>query len=108
LIAWVSARENRAWYAAGHARARYRASGGDEAALYSIADLEKAATTAGHAEALRFARKLTSAPHTIVDEDIARLKQYFNDFEVAEIIQLTCDANAFDRFTEALRLPLEM
>ena len=108
LIAWVSARENRAWYAAGHARTRYRASGGDEAALYSFADLEKAATTPGHAEALRFARKLTSAPHTIVDEDIARLKQHFNDFEVAEIIQLTCDANAFDRLTEALRLPLEI
>ena len=107
LIAWVSARENRAWYAAGHARARYRASGGDETVLYSFADLEHAATTPRHAEALRFARKLTSAPQTIVDEDVARLKQHFTDFEVAEIIQLTCDANAFDRFTEALRLPLE-
>jgi alkylhydroperoxidase family enzyme len=107
LIAWISARENRAWYAAGHARARYRASGGDETVLYSFADLESTASP-GNAEALRFARKLTSAPHTIVDEDIARLKQHFTDFEVAEIIQLTCDANSFDRFTEALRLPLEM
>jgi hypothetical protein len=41
------------------------------------------------------------------DVDITRLKETFNDFEVAEIIQLTCDANAFDRFTESLRLPLE-
>ncbi len=108
LIAWISARENRAWYAAGHARVRYRASGGDETVLYSFADLENAATTPGHAEALRFACKLTSAPQTIVDEDITRLKQHFTDFEVAEIIQLTCDANAFDRFTESLRLPLEI
>ena len=107
LIAWISARENRAWYAAGHARARCQASGGDETILYSFADLESAATP-GNAEAMRFARKLTSAPHTIVDEDIARLKQHFTDFEVAEIIQLTCDSNAFDRFTEALRLPLEI
>ena len=107
LIAWITARENRAWYAAGHARARYLASGGDETILYSLADLEQAATP-GHAEALRFARKLTSAPHTIVDADISRLQAFFNDFEVAEIIQLICDANAFDRFTEALRLPLEM
>lgn len=107
LIAWTTARENRAWYSIGHARTRYLASGGDEKVLYSFADIEKAATPA-NAEALRFARKLTSAPHTIVDVDIARLRERFSDFEVAEIIQLTCDANAFDRFTEALRLPLEM
>ena len=106
LIAWVSARENRAWYSLGHARARYLAAGGELSQLDSFANLEQIATP-GYAEALRFARKLTSAPHTIDDADITRLKETFNDFEVAEIIQLTCDANAFDRFTESLRLPLE-
>ena len=106
LIAWVTARENRAWYAAGHARTRHRALGLDEAALYSFAELEKVSAP-GNAEALRFARKLTVAPHTIVDADIVRLKETFSDFEVAEIIQLICDANAFDRFTESLHLPLE-
>lgn len=106
-IAWVSARENRAWYSAGHARARYVALGGEEALLDSFAALEQAAKP-GPAEALRFARKLTSAPHTIRDADIARLKEHFSDHEVAEMIQLTCEANAFDRFTEALQLPLEM
>lgn len=106
LIAWISARENRAWYSMGHARARYLASGGKEDLLYSFADLEKSAT-ASNAEVLRFARKLTSTPQTIDDADIARLKESFDDYEVAEIIQLICDANAFDRFTESLRLPLE-
>ncbi len=42
LIAWISARENRAWYAAGHARSRYLATGADEAVLYSFSDIEKA------------------------------------------------------------------
>lgn len=107
MIAWVSARENRAWYAAGHARTRFLALGGDEAALATFASLEKHASQPGHAEALRFARKLTTAPHTILDADVARLKEHFSDYEIAEIIQLTCDANAFDRYTEALRLPLE-
>ena len=106
LITWVTARENRAWYAAGHARARYLASGGDESLLYSLADIEKG-TTPAKAEALRFAQKLTSLPHQINDADVTRLKEFFTDFEVAEIIQLTGDSNAFDRFTEALRLPLE-
>jgi alkylhydroperoxidase family enzyme len=105
-LAWVTARENRAWYSAAHARARYLASEGDVAKLSSFADLEQAAT-AGDAEALRFARKLTSAPHTIVDADISRLREHFSDHEVAEIIQVICDANAFDRITEALQLPLE-
>lgn len=107
MIAWVSARENRAWYAAGHARTRFLGLGGNETALVSSAALEQAATQPGHAEALRFARKLTSAPHTIVDADVTRLREHFSEYETAEIIQLTCDANAFDRFTEALRLPLE-
>ena len=106
-IAYVSARENRSWYAAGHARTRYLALGGDEQALASFAAMEQAATTPGHAEALRFARKLTSAPHTIVDDDVERLKAHFSNHEIAEIIDLTCDANGFDRFTEVLRLPLE-
>lgn len=105
-IAWITARENRAWYSAGHAKARWVANGGDPAVLSSFAELEKAAS-AGDAEALRFARKLTSSPHTIEDEDLTRLQAHFSDHEVAEIIQLTCDANAFDRITEALKLRLE-
>ncbi len=107
LISYVSARENRAWYAVAHARARYLAIGGSEADLADFASLEQAASKPGHAEALRFARKLTSAPHTIEDADVARLRENFSDHEVAEIIDLTCDANAFDRFTEVLRLPVE-
>ncbi len=106
-IAWVTARENRAWYAAAHARARYVALGGTESDLSSFAALTEQAQLPGHTEALRFARKLTSRPHEINDEDVARLREHLDDHEVAEIIQLTADANAFDRYTEALRLTLE-
>lgn len=107
LIEWVSARENRAWYAAGHAQARYVALGRKASDLDSFAQLESLVSPA-QAEALRFVRQLTSAPHTVGDADIARLREQFNDNEVAEIIQLTSEANAFSRFTEALRLPLEI
>lgn len=31
-----------------------------------------------------FARKLTSAPHTIVDEDVAELRKLFSDNEVRD------------------------
>lgn len=106
LIAWVTARENRAWYAAEHARLRYAAGGRDTAPLASFATLE-AAVSPAWAEALRFARRLTSAPQTIGDADVARLREHFSDRETAEIIDTTADANAFDRFTESLLLPLE-
>lgn len=106
LIAWVTARENRAWYAAEHARLRYAASGRDTTALAPFESLQ-AAVAPGWAEALRFAVKLTSAPQTIADADVARLREHFSDAETAEIIDSTGDANAFDRLTESLRLPLE-
>lgn len=107
LIAWVTARENRAWYSASHALQRIRAAGIDESKIYTFSDLEASLTTPGHAEAIRFARKLTSSPHSIEDEDIERLKENFPNNEVAEIIHLIADANAFDRLTESLDLPLD-
>lgn len=106
-IAWVCSRENRAWYSAAHTRKRFLALGGNESALDSFDALVEDSSQPGHGEALRFARKLTSSPHTIEDADIVRLKEHFSDHEVAEIIQVVCDSNGFDRFTEALNLPLE-
>jgi alkylhydroperoxidase family enzyme len=108
LIAWVCAREDRAWYAAAHARARLNSMEIGDDLLFSIGDEQKeAAFSEVERQVFAFARKLTSAPHTIVDSDVATLRKSFSDHEVAEIIFLTCDANSFDRLTEALRLPLE-
>ncbi|MDB5346638.1 MAG: Carboxymuconolactone decarboxylase family protein [Schlesneria sp.] len=106
LIAWVTARENRAWYSAAHARTRLNALGVTDDTLYSIGTNEGSFTPVEQAT-FAFARKLTSAPHTIVDDDVAGLRKLFSDNEVAEIIFLVCDGNSFDRVTEMLRLPLE-
>jgi alkylhydroperoxidase family enzyme len=106
MIAWVTARENRAWYSAAHAKARLNALGVTDDVLYSIGVNDGSFSPAEQAT-FAFSRKLTSAPHTIVDEDVAGLRKLFTDNEVAEIIFLTCDGNSFDRFTEVLRLPLE-
>ena len=105
-IAWVVSRENRAWYALVHARTRLNALGVTDDVLFAIGANEDQ-FTATERTVFAFARKLTSAPHTIGDEDVAALRKLFTDHEVAEIIFLTCDANMFDRFTELLRLPRE-
>lgn len=106
LIAWVVARENRAWYSLAHATMKLNAMGITDDTLYLIGR-DEASFTPAEVATFGFARKLTSAPHTIVDNDVAELRKLFTDHEVAEIIFLVCDANSFDRFTEALRLPLE-
>ena len=89
-----------------HARTRLNALGVADDVLFAIGASEDAFTPSERAT-FAVARKLTSAPHTIVDEDVAGLRKLFSDNEVAEIIFLTCDTNLFDRFTEMLRLPLE-
>lgn len=106
LIGWVCAREDRAWYAAAHARARLNAMGVADDRLFAVGG-DEASFSPKEKAVFAFVHKLTSAPHTVVDADVAGLRKEFSDHEVAEIIFLTCDANSFDRFTEALRLPLE-
>lgn len=105
-IAWVAARQDRAWYAVGIARQRLRALGFDDQAIAQL-DGPNPGRTAEEQEALAFARKLTATPRLIADADIARLRKGFSDSAVAEIVLQVCNAAFFDRWTEVTRLPLE-
>jgi alkylhydroperoxidase family enzyme len=105
-LAWITARQNRAWYAAGHAQRRLLKLGADSQAAYEL-DGDLARFTLAEQAAFRFARKLTTSPRSIVDADIAALRKLYSDHEVAEIVHTVCASNMFDRYTEALQLPLE-
>ena len=61
----------------------------------------------GAAAAYHLAAKSTTDPHLITDADIANVREHFSDREAAEILQVICLANLFDRFTESLGLPVE-
>ena len=105
-LRWTVARENRslyalsvAWNAMHHAGVRW-----EELSRY---DEQSASLTPGDAVATEFARKLTVTPQAITDADIAGLRQQFADRKVAEIVYVVCQANAFTRWTETLRLPLD-
>ncbi len=107
-IAWVTARENRAWYATAHALSRLEAMGlPREHVLQVETNLASSGLKPGDVLALQFARKLTSHPQDMTDADIAGLREHFSDHEVAEIVYVTCFSNWFDRFTETLQIPLE-
>jgi alkylhydroperoxidase family enzyme len=105
-LALTSAIHNRAWYAAGHAVDRLERLGVSPNQIEAVLK-EKASDESGPNAARRLAAKLTAHPHLITDADIAEIRKYFSDAETAQIVNVICIANFFDRFTQALGLPLE-
>lgn len=102
-IACVCARHDRAWYALADAQRRLVALGQPPDAMFALDGPSDGLASGAH-EALAFAAKLTEAPHTIADADVARLREQFSDYETAEIVYVVCNSNWFDRFTETLGL----
>src|SRR5579883_1661138 len=84
-IAWIAARNDRAWYALGHARKRLMDLGLDEDAIYALDQPGDCFTPAERA-AFALARKLTVDPALVDDADIEGLRKHYSDHEVAEIV----------------------
>jgi alkylhydroperoxidase family enzyme len=105
-LAFICAINNRAWYAAAHAAKQLNELGASPADLASLIAGEARGPT-GHAAARKLAAKSTTDPHLISDADIASVRQHHSDAETAMILHVVCQANMFDRFTEALGLPVE-
>jgi alkylhydroperoxidase family enzyme len=105
-IAYIAARNDRAWYALGHARQRLKGLGLSDDAIDAI---DHPGDACPEPERLAFvlARKLTVDPALITDEDIAGLRKHYPDPEVAEIVYHVTQAAFFDRLTEAAGLRLE-
>ncbi len=100
---WVCARENRAWATAEMARRKLHLSGISDAHLQQI-DNRSTSLTAAEQAAFDLARKLTTAPQSIADRDIALLRNHYSDRQVAQIVYVVCTANMLDRFSEVLQL----
>lgn len=106
--AWVSARQNRAWYALDVATRRLLDLGWKDDDIFQLDDVSTCSKLSdAERKALQLVRKLTVAPQFITDEDIEQLRGPWTDHQVAELVFITCAANQFDRFTEALGLPLD-
>ena len=56
---------------------------------------------------LKFAEKLTRAPQSIADADIASLKQHFSEAEIVDLDLLIGLANLTNRFTDPLGAEFE-
>jgi AhpD family alkylhydroperoxidase len=105
-IAWICARQDRAWYALAHAQERLKALGQSEDAIFALDEPEKLPREADRA-ALAFAAKLTAIPQGMTDADAERLKKHYEPSQVAEIVYRVCQAAFFNRITEAAAIPVE-
>ncbi len=105
-IAWVAARQDRAWYALAVARKQLLAAGASEDEIWKL-DGDRKHLTEGEQAALALAEALTAAPWKVTDEMVERCRKSFKDAEVAEIVYRACNAAFFDRVTETARLPLD-
>jgi alkylhydroperoxidase family enzyme len=105
-IAWAAAREDRAWYALGHARERLHELGMTDDAIAAL-DAPGDSLPLPERQALALARKITVNPALVTDEDVATLRKSFTDHQVAEIVFQATEAAYFDRVTEAAGLRLE-
>jgi AhpD family alkylhydroperoxidase len=106
IIAWVAARNDRAWYALDLARKRLRALGFSDDQIFALDDPESLDSPADR-EVVKFARKITVDPALADDDDFARLRKLFDDKKVAEIVYQITEAAFFDRVTEAAGLTVE-
>lgn len=103
-VAWIAARNDRAWYALDLARNRLKALGETDDAIFAL-DGPLDAFPADRQAAFAFAKKLTVAPALIEDADVASLRKHYGDFEVAELIHHLTLAAFLDRVTEPANLP---
>jgi alkylhydroperoxidase family enzyme len=105
-IAWVGARNDRAWYALGHARRRLNDLGVNDDRAFALDRPDHGSTPAEQA-ALALVRKITVDPALITDADVEAVRAHYSDPETAEVVYLATQAASFDRLTEAAGLPLE-
>lgn len=105
-IAWVSARQDRAWYALAVAHDRLLKAGVKEDDIWKL-DGERKHLADGDRAALVLAETLAVSPWKVTDEMVETCRKHFKDAEVAEVFHHTCNAAFFNRVTEVAKLPLE-
>lgn len=105
-MAWIAARQDRAWYALGHARHRLHELGQSDDAIFALDDPSKGFDE-GRRAIFNLTRKLTVDPALVTDADVAAVRKHFSDRETAEVVYFVTLAAFFDRVTESAGLQLE-
>jgi alkylhydroperoxidase family enzyme len=106
MLFWVVSRSNNCVYCMGHQEVILVGAGVAEDRIAGL-DGDWSEYTLAERAGFALARKMTVAPHTITDSDIAAARQHFTDNQVLEIIGVVAGFNAMNRWTGPLRLKQE-
>ncbi|WZO96343.1 hypothetical protein EP7_003335 [Isosphaeraceae bacterium EP7] len=106
MIFWVVSRSNNCIYCMGHQESSLPAVGVTEDRIAAL-DGDWSEFTLAERAAFALARKMTVAPHTIVDADIEAVRRHYADLQVLEMTGLVAGFNAMNRWTGPLRLTQE-
>jgi alkylhydroperoxidase family enzyme len=105
-VAWIAARNDRAWYALGHAQRRLQQAGLSRRQR-EVLDGSWDQCTAAENAAFSLTRKLIATPGLVSDDDFTQLRRHYSDKQVAELVYHITLAAFFNRITEAAGLRLE-
>ena len=105
-VSWIIARQDRAWYAAGGAKAQLRKLGQTDEQVFAL-DGDWHEFTAEERALFRFARDLAMSPIALTDTDVAEALEVAGPRKVVQLINFVTSRAYFDRVTEAAGLPLE-
>jgi hypothetical protein len=105
-VAWIVARQDRAWYAAGRAKARLKELGQTDEQVYKL-DGDWSEFTPSERALFTVARKLAASPIVLTDADVAAAVKQTGPREVVQLVNYVTVCASFDRITEAAGLRLE-
>jgi alkylhydroperoxidase family enzyme len=105
-VAWIVARQDRAWYAVGLAQERLRALGQTDEQIYQLDGSWDEFSPTDRAM-FTVARKLATTPVVLTDDDVALAVKLAGPRDVVQLVSYTTGRAAFNRITQAAGLPLE-
>ncbi len=103
---WITARQDRAWYAVGQAYRKLLTLGQSEDQIFALDGDWRELSEADQA-LFRFARNLAASPIAATDEDAAVALKSSGPARVVQVINHVASCAWFNRVTEAAGLPLE-
>ena len=101
---WIVSRANNCQYCLGHQELKLSVAGMTDDQLAAL-DVDWTAYPAEEQAAFEFTRRLTYLPHTLDDEAVNKLRPYYKDRQILEIIFTVAGNNATNRWTDSLGIP---
>lgn len=105
-VSWITARQDRAWYAAGLARKRLLELGQSEDQIYRL-DGKWEEFTPKESALFTVAKKLAASPIVLTDNDVEKAVKLAGPRDVVQLITYVTSRSSFNRITEAAGLRLE-